>query len=111
MKKYRIFTLKEDITQKDYVTFRTGVEEFRPSVWSSIDDLPIEIFYDILTRAAINAKWVMDVVEKNEYEEETTWVWDVEYIDGLKASGKSPIIDWGGQVLSRWVEIKTLDPN
>ena len=111
MTKYRIFTLKEDITQKDYVTFRAGVEEHRPAVWSSIDDLPIEIFYDILTRSAIKAGWVMDVVETNEYGEETTWVWNAGYIDELPASGKSPIVEWGKKVLGRWVEIKTLDPN
>ena len=111
MAKYRTFTLKEDITQKDYVTFRTGVEEFKPSVWNSIDDLPVEIFYDLLARAAIKAGWVQDVVEINEYDEETTWAWSVEYIDGLVASGKSPVIEWGKKVLKRWVEIKTLDPN
>ena len=112
--KYRTFVLKEDINQKEYVTFRTGVEEFKPAAWNSIDTLPAELFYDVLTRAAVTAGWVEDVVETNEYDEETEWEWGaegIEYVDGLKASSESPIIDWGKLVLARWVEIKTLDPN
>jgi hypothetical protein len=111
MTKYRTFELKEDITQGEYVTFRAGLEESRPPAWNSIETLPIEVFYHVLTVAAVKAGWVMDVVELNEYEEETTWEWNEEYVLGLKASGKSPITGWGNLVFDRWMEIKTLDPN
>ena len=111
MTKYRDFELKKDILQKDYVAFRTGLETHRPSVWENLNDLPEEMFYDILVRSAITGGWIEDVVEKNEYDEETTWEWNLEYVDNIKASGGSPITSWGDKVFNRWVEIKTLDPN
>ena len=110
--KFRLFVLKEDITQLEYVHFRTELEKSRPAVWSSIEKLPVEIFYDVLTRSAIKAGWVQDVVEDNEYDEEVIWEWTEEYLDGLPADeAREHVEEWGDIAFKRWVEIKTLDPN
>jgi hypothetical protein len=108
--KFRTFELKDDITQIEYVNFRAGVQSFTPPAWNSFELLPIELFYDVMVRAAIDAKWLLDVVEENEYNEETVWEWSIEYIDSLKA-GSFPLLEWGEVVFNRWAEIKTLDPN
>ena len=108
--KYREFKLKGDIAQLQYVTFRNGLEEMKPPAWENVQELPIELFYNVLVKSAIQSGWVEDVVEKNEYEEETTWEWNLDYVDKMPA-GLQPISDWGDLVFTRWVEIKTLDPN
>jgi hypothetical protein len=107
---YREFKLKGDITQLQYVTFRTGLQEMKPAAWENVQDLPIELFYNVLVKAAVQAGWVEDVVEENKYEEMTTWEWSLDYVDTIPA-GLKPISDWGGEVFERWVEIKSLDPN
>lgn len=109
--KFRKFQLKRDITQSEYVTFRTKVEEKKPAVWGNIRDLPAELFYYVLVVSAVEAGFVEDVTEKNEYEEEVTWAWNIEYVDNLPADGSTPIAEWGSTVFDKWVEIRTLDPN
>ena len=107
---YREFALKGDITQIQYVTFRTNLQEMKPAAWENVQDLPIELFYNVLVKAAVQSGWVEDVVEENKYDETTTWEWDTTYVDTIPA-GLEPISAWGGLVFARWVEIKTLDPN
>ena len=109
--KYRTFELKDTITQGEYRVFRTLIQERKPEVWSLLEEMPLELFFDVLVSSAVQAGWIQDVVEENEYEEEVTWEWNQEYVDGLPADGKSPVSKWGELVFTRWVEIKTLDPN
>jgi hypothetical protein len=111
--KFRKFELEDDIDQRAYVTFRTRVQELKPVAWEEIQHMPLELFNDVLIRSAIEAGWIRDIEEQNEYDETTFWSWKesgIEYIDGLPA-GKWPIGDWGDLVLKRWIDIKTLDPN
>jgi len=108
--KLRAFELKEEQSQQQYVDFRTNIETYRPPVFTSIERLPQELFYNILIRSAIAAGWVEKVVEKNEYDEETEWEWTVEYFENLPA-GKVPLLEWGEPVLDRWLKYKELDPN
>lgn len=109
--KFREFQLKGDITQIEYVTFRTKIQEIKPAEWEQVQDLPIELFYYTLVRAAIASGWIVDVVENNEYDETITWEWNEDYLDTLPAGGETPLNDWGGQVFDRWLEIRALDPN
>lgn len=112
--KFRDFNLKGDITQLEYVTFRVDIQDRKPDSWEEIQLMPIELFYDVLVRAAAMAGWVDDVVETNEYDEETVWSWvesGDQYIDDLPAAGKSPLMKWGELVFERWTEIRNLDPN
>ena len=109
--KYRTFELKDTITQGEYRVFRTLIQELKPEAWDLLEEMPLELFFDILVSAAVQAKWIQDVTEENEYEEEVTWEWNQEYVDGLPAGGDSPASKWGELVFTRWVEIKTLDPN
>jgi len=73
--KFRRFELNDDISQAEYVVFRSSVEEMKPDVWDNINSLPEEIFYNILVKSAVRAGIVTDVVEMNEYDEEVTWPW------------------------------------
>ena len=109
--KYREFKLKDDITQLQYVVFRTSVQDLKPNAWEEAMDMPVELFYNVLVKSAMEAEWVQDVVEENEYEETTTWEWNTDYLDGLPASKETPLSEWGNAVFSRWMEIRTLDPN
>lgn len=109
--KYREFKLKDVISQGEYRIFRTRVQELKPPVWDTIQELPIELLFDVLVSSAIQAGWVEDVTELNEYEEEETWKWNQEYVDNLPASSSTPLATWGDEVFTRWIEIKTLDPN
>lgn len=111
--KYRAFVIKDNLNQLEYVTFRTKVQEFKPAAWGDIMDLPGELFYDVLIRSAIFAGWIDDVVETNEYGENTTFNWKAsgeEYLNGLPPMTPE-IIEWGKAVFERWVKIRTLDPN
>jgi hypothetical protein len=108
--KFRPFNLREDITQGEYIKFRVFVQEMKPEVWDRIELLPEELFYNVLVLAAVKAGWLEDVVEENEYEEETVWQWTDEYVNGLPA-GDAPVVEWGRQVLDRWVKYKSIDPN
>lgn len=107
---YREFVLKGDINQLEYVTFRVTLQEMKPAAWENLMDMPLELFYNVLVRAAVTAGWVADVVEENKYGETETWAWNMDYVDSLPA-GLEPISSWGSAVFERWVEIKTLDPN
>jgi len=109
--KYREFKLKDTITQGEYRIFRTKLQEMKPDVWESIDKLPLEMLFDALTVSAIHGGWVEDIVEDNEYEEETTWEWNQEYLDDLPADPESPTIGWGSAVFTRWMDIRGIDPN
>ena len=111
--KFRKFELKDDITQGQYVIFRTQLEEQKPEVWGEIKDLPAEIFYDVLVRAAIIGDWIEDITEDNEYGDDTFWSWaesGLEYIDRQPAGGW-PLSECGNTVFERWAQIKTIDPN
>lgn len=112
MPKLRAFELvdDDDVTEGMYVTFRTYIEEQKPDAWQSIEDLPADLLYGFIIRAAIKAGWVKDVVEKNEYDEETRWSWTLEYYDGIKA-GTVPKKKWGQPILKRWIDYKEIDPN
>lgn len=110
---FRDFVLKDDINQLEYVSFRTSLQELRPSQWETIMDLPIELFYYVLVVSAVKSGWIQDVVEKNKYNEEETWSWTEsgeDYVNGLGA-GKWPWNTWGEMVFDRWTDIRTLDPN
>jgi len=108
--KFRAFELRDGLTQLQYIDFRENIENFKPKAWVNIETLPAELFYSVMCQSAIKAGWLSDVVEKNEYGEETSWSWSVDYFNGLPA-GKFPLQEWGALVLERWVELKTLDPN
>jgi len=111
--KYREFVIKSDVNQKEYVDFRIRVQEMKPAPWAEINDLPDELFYDVLVRGACDAGWIEDVIEENEYGEETTFSWKDDggkYLDGLPPISKE-FIGWGSKVLQRWLDIKTIDPN
>jgi len=108
--KFRPFVLRDDINQKQYVDFRVGVEERKPAAWNSIEQLPIELFYYILTHSAVAAGWVAPVVEENEYGEEVTWEWTPQFIDDIPG-GEGLWHQWGSLVTDRWIEYKELDPN
>ena len=108
--KFREFKLKDDITQLEYVVFRTKIQEIKPEAWENVQDQPLELFYYTLVSAAIEAGWIADVVEANEYDETTTWEWNIEYLNGLNA-GSYPLEEWGDFVFKRWIDIKTVDPN
>lgn len=108
--KYRHFELLEDINQGQYIAYRLEIQRLKPPYWEAVEHMPIDLFYDVLTRAAVIAGWVQDVVEKDEYEVENTWGWSIEYIDNLPA-GTNKLNEWGEIVLQRWVEIRDIDPN
>jgi len=108
--KFRPFKLREDITDGEYMAFRANIESLRPEGWKSIEEVPGDVLYGILIRSAVKAGWLEVVKEKNEYDEDVEWEWSIDFLDSIPA-GTMPRADWGGPILERWIEYRTVDPN
>ncbi len=46
-----------DIRQRQYRKFLIALKRYQPEEWENIDDLPMEVYMDMLVRAAIEAEW------------------------------------------------------
>jgi hypothetical protein len=46
-----------DIRQRHYMAFWKATKRLQPEEWDDINDLPPEVYMDLLVRAAIDAGW------------------------------------------------------
>lgn len=81
-----------DIRQRQYRAFLIALKRFQPEEWSEVEDMPIDLYMDLLVRAAVDAEWFEEPPD----------------VDELKPSEIEPI---ASAVAEIYKEARTPDPN